>query len=85
MAISSKRVSVLVGSVIVALGSGTNYAYSAYAPQLGDALHISHTQLNVIGLAGNTDWFSGCIFHVAFGREIGGFEGTKDVSLVNKP
>ncbi|KAG9055898.1 hypothetical protein FS842_000813 [Serendipita sp. 407] len=53
MAISSKRVSVLVGSVIVALGSGTNYAYSAYAPQLGDALHISHTQLNVIGLAGN--------------------------------
>lgn len=25
----------------------------AYAPQLGDRLHISHTQLNVIGLGGN--------------------------------
>ncbi|KAF8607493.1 MFS general substrate transporter [Ceratobasidium sp. AG-I] len=43
----------LVGSILVALGSGTNYVYSAYAPQLGAKLHLSHTQLNVVGIAGN--------------------------------
>ncbi|KAI6119233.1 hypothetical protein EV401DRAFT_1963456 [Pisolithus croceorrhizus] len=26
--------------------------FSAYAPQLGARLHVSHTQLNIIGLAG---------------------------------
>lgn len=51
--VTGRRLQVLVGSVIVSLGSGTNYAYSAYAPQLGDALHISHTLVNVVGLAGN--------------------------------
>jgi hypothetical protein len=27
--------------------------YSAYAPQLGAKLHLSHTQLNIVGIAGN--------------------------------
>ena len=89
MIFTGRRVQVLVGSVIVSLGSGTNYVsriaksgvadttvvtagifwycnkgsgvprdvnriLSAYAPQLGDALHISHTLVNVVGLAGNS-------------------------------
>ncbi|KAG9309730.1 major facilitator superfamily domain-containing protein [Chiua virens] len=47
------RIATLAGSVLVALSSGTNYIYSAYAPQLGARLRVSHTQLNIIGLAGN--------------------------------
>ncbi|KAG8679035.1 hypothetical protein FRC09_019311, partial [Ceratobasidium sp. 395] len=27
--------------------------YSAYAPQLGGKLHLTHTQLNIVGIAGN--------------------------------
>ncbi|EIW81731.1 MFS general substrate transporter [Coniophora puteana RWD-64-598 SS2] len=56
--VSIARLTTLVGSVIVALGSGTNYIYSAYAPQLGARLHASHTQLNIIGLAGNVGVYS---------------------------
>ncbi|KAF8655191.1 hypothetical protein AX16_003223 [Volvariella volvacea WC 439] len=56
--LTSTRVRTLVVSLLVALGSGTNYAYSAYAPQLGARLHISHTQLNIIALAGNVGVYS---------------------------
>ncbi|KAF8121388.1 major facilitator superfamily domain-containing protein [Boletus edulis] len=45
------RIIMLLGSVLVALSSGTNYV--AYAPQLGARLRVSHTQQNIIGLAGN--------------------------------
>ncbi|KAG1897612.1 major facilitator superfamily domain-containing protein [Suillus fuscotomentosus] len=51
--LSAPRMLTLVGSILVSLSSGTNYIYSAYAPQLGARLFLSHTQLNVIGLAGN--------------------------------
>ncbi|KAI6035885.1 major facilitator superfamily domain-containing protein [Pisolithus marmoratus] len=51
---SASRIVTLLSSVVVALSSGTNYIFSAYAPQLGARLHISHTQLNIVGLAGNT-------------------------------
>ncbi|KIK22453.1 hypothetical protein PISMIDRAFT_102363 [Pisolithus microcarpus 441] len=47
------RIITLLSSILVALGSGTNYIFSAYAPQLGARLHISHTQINIVGLAGN--------------------------------
>lgn len=40
-------------SLLIALSSGTNYGFSAYAPQLGAQLRITHTQLNLIGSAGN--------------------------------
>ncbi|KAG2365270.1 hypothetical protein BDR07DRAFT_685518 [Suillus spraguei] len=50
---SAPRMLTPVGSILVSLSSGTNYIYSAYAPQLGARLFLSHTQLNVIGLAGN--------------------------------
>jgi hypothetical protein len=36
-----------------AVSSGSNYVYSAYAPQLATQLVISSTQVNLIGLAGN--------------------------------
>ncbi|KAE9405843.1 MFS general substrate transporter [Gymnopus androsaceus JB14] len=48
-----RRVLTLFVSLLVSLASGTNYVFSAYAPQLAARLHISHTRLNVIGLAGN--------------------------------
>lgn len=40
-------------SVVVGLASGSNYGYSAYAPQLASQLVISATLVNLIGLAGN--------------------------------
>ncbi|KAF8341288.1 major facilitator superfamily domain-containing protein [Cantharellus anzutake] len=48
----------LVGSVLGALAAGTNYVYSAYAPQMGAKLDLSHTQLNIIGLSGNLGVYS---------------------------
>ncbi|KIJ06342.1 hypothetical protein PAXINDRAFT_100943, partial [Paxillus involutus ATCC 200175] len=56
--LSVPRIVTLLGSILVSIGSGTNYIYSAYAPQLGARLHVSHTQLNVIGLAGNMGVYS---------------------------
>ncbi|KZP07252.1 MFS general substrate transporter [Athelia psychrophila] len=56
--LSLPRITTLVASVLVALGSGTNYVFSAYAPQLAARLHITHTRLNMIGLAGNIGVYS---------------------------
>ncbi|KAF9068493.1 major facilitator superfamily domain-containing protein [Rhodocollybia butyracea] len=50
---SLPRVIVLLASLLAALAAGTNYVFSAYGPQLGARLGISHTQLNLIGLGGN--------------------------------
>ncbi|KAI0030402.1 major facilitator superfamily domain-containing protein [Vararia minispora EC-137] len=49
----ARRLVVLVTSALVALSSGTNYVVSAYAPQLGSRLRLTHTQLNVFSIAGN--------------------------------
>ena len=43
----------LVGSVCVALSAGSNYAFSSFAPQLQESLHLTSTQINLIGIAGN--------------------------------
>lgn len=51
--LNKKRIVTLLGSILTALSSGTNYVYSAYAPQLAARLHITYTQLNIIGLSGN--------------------------------
>ncbi|KAF8994344.1 hypothetical protein BDQ17DRAFT_1431105 [Cyathus striatus] len=51
--LSAPRIRTLLASLLVALCSGTNYVYSAYAPQLGERLHITHTQLNIVAVAGN--------------------------------
>ncbi|TEB28962.1 MFS general substrate transporter [Coprinellus micaceus] len=50
---SLPRITTLLVSLLVALGSGTNYVYSAYAPQMGAKLNITHTALNIVALAGN--------------------------------
>lgn len=56
--LTKARVLTLVTSMLVALGAGTNYVFSAYAPQLAARLKISHTQLNVVALAGNFGVYS---------------------------
>ncbi|WVQ83780.1 hypothetical protein IAT38_005924 [Cryptococcus sp. DSM 104549] len=48
-----RRAGVFIMAVIVGLASGSNYVYSAYAPQLANQLVISATLVNLIGLAGN--------------------------------
>ncbi|KAG9081514.1 hypothetical protein FRC07_014491, partial [Ceratobasidium sp. 392] len=50
---TTRRTVTFLGCILVALGAGTNYVYSAYAPQLGGKLHLTHTQLNIVGIAGN--------------------------------
>lgn len=53
LSISQRRILLLIAATTVSLSSGTNYLFSAYAPQLGSQLHLSSTQLNLIGIAGN--------------------------------
>ncbi|KAF8812696.1 MFS general substrate transporter [Phlegmacium glaucopus] len=55
---TTARITSLAASFIVALGSGTNYVFSAYSPQLGARLKMSHTQLNFVGSAGNAGVYS---------------------------
>ncbi|KDN37450.1 MFS general substrate transporter [Tilletiaria anomala UBC 951] len=50
---SHTRILSLLGSTLVALSAGSNYAFSSFAPQLQDIAHLTSTQINVVGLAGN--------------------------------
>ncbi|KIY63648.1 MFS general substrate transporter [Cylindrobasidium torrendii FP15055 ss-10] len=52
------RIITFVASLTATLAGGSNYVFSAYAPQLGERLNITHTKLNVIGLAGNVGVYS---------------------------
>ncbi|TDL18446.1 MFS general substrate transporter [Rickenella mellea] len=54
--LSAQRLTTLISSLVVSLSSGTNYV--TYAPQLGSQLRMTHTQLNIIGLAGNVGVYS---------------------------
>ncbi|KAJ7476891.1 major facilitator superfamily domain-containing protein [Mycena galericulata] len=56
--LSAPRITTLLASLLVALGSGTNYVFSAYSPQLAARLNINHTQLNVVGFAANVGVYS---------------------------
>ena len=47
-----------VAAVMISLACGTNYVYSAWAPQFADKLHLTTTQINLIGLAGNMGMYS---------------------------
>ncbi|KAI0092889.1 major facilitator superfamily domain-containing protein [Irpex rosettiformis] len=55
---STPRIATLFTSLLVSLASGTNYVFSAYGPQLSSRLHLSHTQQNIVGLAGNIGVYS---------------------------
>lgn len=43
----------LAGAVLISMSAGSNYAFSAWAPQLQSALSLSGVQVNIVGLAGN--------------------------------
>ncbi|KAL7276501.1 hypothetical protein RUND412_000492 [Rhizina undulata] len=47
------RIVSLVASTCISLAAGTNYVYSAYAPQLAERLRLSATESNLIGTFGN--------------------------------
>ncbi|KAH9936843.1 MFS general substrate transporter [Epithele typhae] len=49
--LSTARVTSFATCILVALASGTNYV--SYGPQLGARLELTHTQINLVGLAGN--------------------------------
>lgn len=53
LSITHRRLLLLLAATTVSLSSGTNYVFSAYAPQLARRLHLTSTQLNLIGIAGN--------------------------------
>ncbi|KIM70849.1 hypothetical protein SCLCIDRAFT_1143213, partial [Scleroderma citrinum Foug A] len=55
--LGTSRLTALLGSVLVALCSGTNYVYAIQLSSLGARLHLTHTQLNVVGLASNTSGY----------------------------
>ncbi|EKG14099.1 Major facilitator superfamily [Macrophomina phaseolina MS6] len=52
------RILSTVAAVVVALAAGTNYAYSAWAPQFADRLRLTTTQSNLIGAAGNIGMYA---------------------------
>ncbi|KAI1386276.1 MFS general substrate transporter [Hypoxylon trugodes] len=47
-----------VAATIISLACGTNYVYSAWAPQFADKLLLSATESNLIGMAGNLGMYS---------------------------
>ncbi|KAK1755975.1 major facilitator superfamily domain-containing protein [Echria macrotheca] len=47
-----------VAATLISLACGTNYVYSAWAPQFADRLHLTTTESNLIGLAGNLGMYS---------------------------
>ncbi|KAK3991347.1 major facilitator superfamily domain-containing protein [Cladorrhinum sp. PSN332] len=52
------RVVSSIAATLISLACGTNYVYSAWAPQFADKLHLTTTQSNLIGLAGNLGMYS---------------------------
>ncbi|KAI1083592.1 MFS general substrate transporter [Whalleya microplaca] len=56
--VHAARIVSSVAATIVSLACGTNYVYSAWAPQFADKLLLSATESNLIGLAGNLGMYS---------------------------
>ncbi|QRD05999.1 hypothetical protein JI435_134180 [Parastagonospora nodorum SN15] len=52
------RIISVVAATTIALACGTNYAYSAWAPQFADKLQLSATQSNIIGTAANLGMYA---------------------------
>ncbi|KAK0629911.1 major facilitator superfamily domain-containing protein [Bombardia bombarda] len=52
------RVVSSVAATLISLACGTNYVYSAWAPQFADKLHLTTTESNLIGLSGNLGMYS---------------------------
>ncbi|KKZ64156.1 hypothetical protein EMCG_01504 [[Emmonsia] crescens] len=56
--IQLRRLLSIVGATFVALACGTNYVYSAWAPQFAERLKLSSTESNLIGTAGNLGMYA---------------------------
>ncbi|KAI1170480.1 MFS general substrate transporter [Nemania sp. FL0916] len=56
--VHNARIVSSVAATAIALACGTNYVYSAWAPQFADKLHLSATESEVIGLAGNLGMYT---------------------------
>ncbi|KAL1608502.1 hypothetical protein SLS60_003444 [Paraconiothyrium brasiliense] len=52
------RIVSVVAATAIALACGTNYAYSAWAPQFAEKLQLSTTQSNIIGTSGNMGMYA---------------------------
>ncbi|KAF4446473.1 hypothetical protein F53441_9877 [Fusarium austroafricanum] len=52
------RIIASVAATILSLACGTNYVYSAWAPQFAERLKLSSTESNLIGLAGNLGMYT---------------------------
>ena len=48
----------VIAATAIALSCGTNYAYSAWAPQFSEKLHLSATSQNLIGNFGNIGMYA---------------------------
>ncbi|KAJ4289100.1 hypothetical protein N0V90_011442 [Kalmusia sp. IMI 367209] len=52
------RIVSVIAATAIALACGTNYAYSAWAPQFAEKLQLSTTQSNIIGTSGNMGMYA---------------------------
>ncbi|CCD47150.1 hypothetical protein BofuT4_uP003090.1 [Botrytis cinerea T4] len=52
--LQAARIVSSVAATCIALACGTNYAFSNWGPQFADRLKLSSTQINLIGLFGQT-------------------------------
>ncbi|KAF1996618.1 MFS general substrate transporter [Amniculicola lignicola CBS 123094] len=52
------RIVSVVAATVISLACGTNYAYSAWAPQFAEKLQLSATQSNIIGTAANLGMYA---------------------------
>ncbi|CAM1511109.1 Fc.00g086220.m01.CDS01 [Cosmosporella sp. VM-42] len=52
------RIAASVAATFISLACGSNYVYSAWAPQFAERLKLSSTESNLIGLAGNLGMYS---------------------------
>ncbi|KIW08762.1 uncharacterized protein PV09_00700 [Verruconis gallopava] len=54
----TRRKVAVVAATLISLACGTNYAYSAWAPQFAERMHLSSTQSNLIGSMGNIGMYA---------------------------
>ncbi|KAF2665016.1 MFS general substrate transporter [Microthyrium microscopicum] len=54
----TKRLLAVAAATVVSLACGTNYAYSAWAPQFAQKLQLTATESNLIGTAGNVGMYA---------------------------
>ncbi|KAF4971833.1 hypothetical protein FSARC_1436 [Fusarium sarcochroum] len=52
------RIVASVAATLLSLACGTNYVYSAWAPQFAERLKLSSTESNLIGLSGNLGMYT---------------------------